>query len=59
MSEKKRVVVTGMGVMTPIGDNLEDYYNNLIAGKSAITNWRSLDTSKIRCKWGTTIIKSI
>jgi 3-oxoacyl-(acyl-carrier-protein) synthase len=52
MTEKKRVVVTGMGIMTPIGDNLNDYYNNLIAGKSAITNWRYLDTSKIRCKVG-------
>ncbi len=52
MSEKKRVVVTGMGVMTPIGDNLDDYYENLVAGKSAITNWRYLDTSKIRCKVG-------
>ena len=52
MSEKKRVVVTGMGIMTPIGDNLDDYYNNLIAGKSAITKWRSLDVSQIRCKVG-------
>ncbi|MBN2153966.1 MAG: beta-ketoacyl-[acyl-carrier-protein] synthase family protein [Candidatus Lokiarchaeota archaeon] len=52
MNEKKRVVVTGMGIMTPIGDNLDDYYENLIAGKSAITNWRYLDTSKVRCKVG-------
>ncbi len=52
MSEKKRVVVTGMGIMTPIGDNLDDYYKNLIAGKSAITNWRYLDVSKVRCKVG-------
>ena len=52
MSEKKRVVITGMGIMTPIGDNLDNYYKNLIAGKSAITNWRSLDTSLVRCKIG-------
>ncbi len=52
MSNKKRIVVTGMGIMTPIGDNLDDYYNNLIAGKSAITKWRTIDTSKIRCKVG-------
>lgn len=30
----KRVVVTGMGAMTPIGNNLNDYWNNLIAGVS-------------------------
>jgi 3-oxoacyl-(acyl-carrier-protein) synthase len=41
-----------MGIMTPIGDNLDDYYNNLVAGNSAITNWRTLDTSQIRCKVG-------
>jgi len=52
MEQKKRVVVTGMGIMTPIGDNLDDYFTNLIAGKSAITKWRSLDTSRIRCKVG-------
>lgn len=52
MSNKKRIVVTGMGINTPIGDTLDDYYNNLIAGKSALTNWRTLDTSKIRCKVG-------
>lgn len=52
MSEKRRVVVTGMGIMTPIGDNLDDFYNSLIAGKSAITNWKYLDVSKVRCKVG-------
>ncbi|MCP4602856.1 MAG: beta-ketoacyl-[acyl-carrier-protein] synthase family protein [Proteobacteria bacterium] len=52
MSEKKRVVITGMGIMTPIGVNLDDYFKNLIAGKSAITRWRSLETDKIRCKVG-------
>lgn len=52
MSNKKRIVITGMGILTPIGDNLDDYYNNLVAGKSALTKWRTLDTSKIRCKVG-------
>jgi 3-oxoacyl-(acyl-carrier-protein) synthase len=52
MSKKKRVVVTGMGIMSPIGDNLDDYYKNLVAGKSAVTQWRYLDVGKIRCKIG-------
>jgi 3-oxoacyl-(acyl-carrier-protein) synthase len=52
MQGKKRVVVTGMGIMTPIGDNLDDYCANLIAGKSALTRWRTLDTDSIRCKVG-------
>jgi 3-oxoacyl-[acyl-carrier-protein] synthase II len=32
--ELKRVVVTGLGALTPIGNTLEEYWNNLIAGKS-------------------------
>jgi 3-oxoacyl-(acyl-carrier-protein) synthase len=52
MNREKRIVVTGMGIMTPIGDNTDDYYNNLVAGKSAVTRWRSIDTEKVRCKIG-------
>ena len=31
---KRRVVVTGMGAITPIGNSLEEYWKNLLAGKS-------------------------
>ena len=48
----KRVVITGMGVNTPIGDNLDDYIDNLIAGKSALSLWKSIDTSKLYAKVG-------
>ncbi len=49
---KKRVVITGMGTINPLGDNLDDYYNNLIAGKSGIKVWESEDFSNIDCKLG-------
>jgi 3-oxoacyl-(acyl-carrier-protein) synthase len=49
---KKRIVITGIGINTPLGDNLNDYYNGLIAGRSAITLMKGLDTSQIRCKIG-------
>lgn len=48
----KRVVVTGMSVNTPIGDSLDLFLENLLNGKSAITKWRTLDTSKIYGKVG-------
>jgi 3-oxoacyl-[acyl-carrier-protein] synthase II len=32
--KKRRVVVTGIGVLTPIGNNLQDYWENLIKGVS-------------------------
>lgn len=49
---KKRIVVTGMSINTPIGDNLDSFLNNLLAGKSAITNWKTLDSSRIYSKVG-------
>lgn len=52
MTPKKRIVITGMGINTPLGDNIDDYYKNLINGKSAISLMKSIDTSMIRCKIG-------
>ena len=40
---ERRVVVTGMGVMTPIGERLDDYFESLVAGRSAVTRWRGVD----------------
>ncbi len=36
MTERKRVVVTGMGAMTPLGETVDEYWSNLIQGKSGI-----------------------
>ena len=36
MTERKRVVVTGMGAMTPLGETVEEYWANLIQGNSGI-----------------------
>ena len=32
----RKVVVTGMGAVTPIGNNVEEYWNSLKNGKSGI-----------------------
>ena len=32
----KRVVVTGLGALTPIGNNKDDYWKNLLKGKSGL-----------------------
>ncbi|MBN1541318.1 beta-ketoacyl-[acyl-carrier-protein] synthase II, partial [candidate division KSB1 bacterium] len=42
--EQKRVVVTGMGVMTPIGSTLEEFWSNLLGGKSGISRIEAFDT---------------
>ncbi len=52
MNNEKRIVITGMGITTPIGDNPRMFLNNLLEGKSAITKWKSLDVDRIESKIG-------
>lgn len=48
----ERIVITGMAINTPLGDTLDDFYNNLIAGKSALRNWTCVETDGIYSKVG-------
>ncbi len=52
INENKRVVITGMSTINPLGDNLDDYFNNLINGKSGVKKWASIDMSQVECKIG-------
>ena len=47
----KRVVVTGLGALTPIGNNLEDFWSGLIAGKSGSAPVTYFDTDKFKTKF--------
>ncbi len=47
-----RVVVTGMGAVTPIGNNLEDYWNGLIEGKNGCDLLTGFDTTNFATKFG-------
>jgi len=47
----KRVVVTGLGALTPIGNNLKDYWSGLIAGKSGSAPVTYFDTEKFKTKF--------
>jgi len=49
--ELKRVVVTGMGAITPLGNNLNDYWNGLINGVSGADMITQFDASKFRTKF--------
>ena len=46
----RRVVVTGMGAITPIGNNVEEFFNGLIEGKCGIDNITLFDTEKFKVK---------
>ena len=45
-----RVVVTGLGAITPIGNNIEAYWQGLMAGKNGIGYITHFDTADYACK---------
>lgn len=45
-----RLVVTGMGAVTPIGIGVENYWNNLVAGKCGVEKITRFDTSDLPVK---------
>lgn len=47
----KRVVVTGLGALTPLGNNLNDYWNNLIKGVSGAGPITRFDPEKFKTKF--------
>ncbi len=47
----KRVVVTGIGALTPIGNTLEEYWNGLINGVSGANSITLFDASKFKTKF--------
>ncbi|MDY0090525.1 MAG: beta-ketoacyl-ACP synthase II [Flavobacteriaceae bacterium] len=47
----KRVVVTGLGALTPIGNNIQEYWNGLISGKSGSAPITYYDTEKHKTKF--------
>ena len=49
--ELKRVVITGMGALTPIGNNLGDYWEALKAGKSGCAPITYFDTEHFKTKF--------
>lgn len=47
----KRVVVTGLGALTPIGNNIEEYWNSLINGVSGAAPITYFDASKFKTQF--------
>lgn len=47
---ERRVVVTGMGSVTPIGNNVKTFWNNVKEGKCGIDFIKEIDTSDLRVK---------
>ena len=49
--ELKRVVVTGLGAVTPLGNNVEDTWNNLVAGVSGAAPITQFDASQFKTQF--------
>jgi 3-oxoacyl-[acyl-carrier-protein] synthase II len=52
MNNNRRVVITGMGVITPVGNELDSFWTSLKNGISGIRKIESFDTSAYDCRIG-------
>jgi 3-oxoacyl-[acyl-carrier-protein] synthase II len=51
MMNNRRVVVTGLGVVSSVGIGKERFWESIINGRSGISRVESFDTSKLRCHY--------
>src|SRR5512147_2169224 len=49
--ELKRVVVTGLGALTPLGNNVKDYWDNLVKGTSGSDMITRFDCTNFKTKF--------
>lgn len=51
----KRVVVTGLGMLSPVGNTVTSSWNNIIAGSSGVEEIDKFDTSNFETKFAATV----
>ena len=52
MTNQRRIVVTGMGVVTPLAHDVDEFWTRLTAGESGVHDLTTLDTSKYKVHFG-------
>ena len=55
MNMERRVVITGMGLITPIGNDVETFWTNLCAGRSGACTITHIDTDGLSSKIGAVV----
>ncbi len=53
--EKKRVVITGMGLVSCFGTDVEEFYRNLLSGTSGVSNVTAFSCDEIPTKFGASV----
>ena len=48
LKELERVVITGMGVITPLGNSVDEFWKNLLVGKSGVDLITKFDTTNFK-----------
>ena len=48
---ERRVVVTGIGALTPLGNNLQDYWSSLVDGVSGAAPITRFDATKFKTRF--------
>ena len=51
MKELKRVVITGLGAITPLGNTVDEFWENIVAGKSGVAPITKFDTTAFKTKF--------
>jgi 3-oxoacyl-[acyl-carrier-protein] synthase II len=49
-TNKKRVVVTGLGAVTPIGNNIQEFWDGIRSGRSGLGTITKFDPSRVDCR---------
>lgn len=49
--ELKRAVITGMGAITPLGNSVDEFWKNIVAGKSGVDYITRFDTANFKTKF--------
>ena len=52
---RRRVVVTGLGLLSPVGNNVSDSWKNILAGVSGVTKITSFDAGTFATQIGSSV----
>ena len=52
---RRRVVVTGIGLLTPVGNNVVDSWNNILEGRSGASEITAFDTSAFGTRFSASV----